>query len=755
MSINVSASLRAQAIVLLLLISGTHCLGQNFFGTRRIRIGRLQLEQLHIREATVSQGEGDQGEYKQPVRLVFDSGRVTLLSTDSKSVLLTGTIAAGSSLSATFTCSGGPCVAPLQLSIGQGGMNLEVKVDGASLTKCFGALPDVTGAQVKIGSVTPLEIRKNDAEGSLGLRWRSFTLKNVSFRISTDSDVLVTDLSSSGETISNLDLGEDVFKLQSAKFVKKNFELPGSYRVALEGQSITGARLSARQITLDIPSKARPESPQQQPSATASLELSDLVLEKPSVKLAKYPDFEVIGVSKVTCKTVGGEIATLPEQPATPSSLDVKNLIAQPDPTPIINKLNATSQGKSILPTGNPNVRYIHAQVLKNLYAALGYSEDDQGSKGRTIYLPVKDGVIYDIIPGTYPISDPGTKDPPILVEAVGTIGGAVAGELGGELLGDLLKKPLAELSLGLSLNSMLLNPRLGVPTAWIVYNAGTFGTKKVGEKLGEVAAETVAEAGGEVVEDVLVEPVLHTIDVDTASALVKYLEVPPPAIPPSSIIVDPSNDVSRAQAFRKERIAFISTDALNSSQRQTLPPEVRARIESYERQLEWAVNNKFTFRQDVKNRIEPAWQSRQSQKITQFLTSANSVEDDRRRTVSSAAASNAAQSAGQEKLNDQQKAAAIGQMQQQMDGQMSGFGNGMSSSYGNYNSGNPLPSTPATGTSTGTGGTSGTMSQGQGCRDMYQGCFQQPGRIYFNYDDPFIITAKKPRRDGVQIRKP
>jgi len=41
----------------------------------------------------------------------------------------------------------------------------------------------------------------------------------------------------------------------------------------------------------------------------------------------------------------------------------VKNVVAQADRLGVVNTLNATNQGDSILPTGDPNVRYIHAEA--------------------------------------------------------------------------------------------------------------------------------------------------------------------------------------------------------------------------------------------------------------------------------------------------------------------------------------------------------------------------------------------------------
>src|SRR6266550_7888243 len=139
---------RIAELCLIFFLLATGAGAQDFFAVRSIRLGRLKLENLHIRQATVSAGEGEQGEYKQPVRLVFDSGRMTLLSADQTKVMLSGKLFGGSSLSAIFTCSGGPCVAPRELSFGPDGLKLTATVDTSEIPALLGSGASLMGAQI-------------------------------------------------------------------------------------------------------------------------------------------------------------------------------------------------------------------------------------------------------------------------------------------------------------------------------------------------------------------------------------------------------------------------------------------------------------------------------------------------------------------------------------------------------------------------------------------------------------------------------
>jgi hypothetical protein len=724
--------------------------GQVFFGVKDLHVGRLQLSDLNVKDVKLSVGKAEQGVFTQPVTLWFDSGTIALRALDNTTILLQGKIVSGSSFAALFECDGGPCVAPKRLSVKPDGLALTVKVDQATLPPLLGGSVNLVGSTVKLIGSSNLDIAVGKSQGQITVSLPAFTVRGFSFRPSETSDPLVMDISSQGASIVSLDLEQDSLELQKAKLVKTGFSSDKPYKVSIENQTATGAKSTAGTITINISGTPGGAAVSAGAQISTAIEVKDWSLKTPQVKLEKYPDFQVTAVSEITIGSLQGELKTRGGNSFVVADPKVKELVAQPDPFQVVGALNAISQGKSILPTGSAHVRYITAQSLKLLYEALGIAEDGRG-EGHTIYLPVKDGVVYDVQPGTFPIDDPGMKDKPILVEGVGMVAGHFAGEAGAEFVGELLTKPLRDAALGTALNSMMLNPSLGVPTAWIVYKGGTYVAKKAGEIASEKMAETGTEKPTEIVEDVLVEPFLHSGDADLSAELVKFMEVPPPVLPPTTVEI--KDDKARASAIRKERVKFISTDGLKPSVKKSLPADARAKLESYERLLEWTVNQRYSFREDVKTRIEPAWKDRQATKVSTFLQGSKAIEDSRQQIVGSASAQNAQASTQQENTNNQQKAAAINQMQNQMNSQMSGFSGGIGNSFGD--SANRAPGGGAGGGpgngggSTGGpgGGGPGSMSQGQGCRDMYQGCFQQPRKVYVNEEDPFYITVKRPRR--------
>ena len=368
--------------------------------TKYYRLTDIDAGELSIRSARVSSVQVqavDPTTQVETVVLHIATGALTLICGVGQSPCLAGAIVPikqeRGSIRGQFSWHGSAVssirVTDLRLQLRDA--TIGVKVLGGILE------PDrSTQVSVKVGS--PLDLSSTKHNGSLNLtiphgRIRDLPCKIGSFAVKADSRIELP-------AILNLDLGAGSAKLKNGRVMIKAIPTVGSIESGIQlYQTSQKGPLNLTNMVISI--------------APDAVTIGEILANDPLLTHADSPTLPVVGAAHMLATGLSGNVS-LTDLGVEVSNLKAKSLRIVPDALEIASRLNQywIRDSDSLLPTGDPNLRYIKMSALNALYRNLADAEIAKSDLYR-VYLHISNDVVVAVQPEIIASPTSGGMDTP------------------------------------------------------------------------------------------------------------------------------------------------------------------------------------------------------------------------------------------------------------------------------------------------------------------------------------------------------